>query len=176
MCFYCAASRRAQPAEEQSESPHSRGAKGHRLRPRRSLKVMYPPIVRKYLPRPERGSLVKRWLLILSAVVLVQVYMEEDFDVPLLDVTPAVKHHLSRHCNAPEYGLHLMLPQSPAQRAAIRVAKQKENPWGEAGATSDENSTLYFAAKEVFYGEVLAVPIISSESWSSASKRLVHSG
>lgn len=55
------------------------------IRPKkRCIRVMYPAKVRMHLPPPERSQ-AKRWLLILSLVVLWQIYTEE----PCAAETPA---------------------------------------------------------------------------------------
>lgn len=47
-----------------------------RPRPRRSLKVLYPPLVRRPLPREDPDP-IRRWLVLLSALVFLQIYTEE---------------------------------------------------------------------------------------------------
>ena len=47
-----------------------------RQRSRRSLKVLYPPLVRRPLPREEPDSAL-RWLVLLSALLFLQIYTEE---------------------------------------------------------------------------------------------------
>uniref|UniRef100_A0A3B4CN45 Uncharacterized protein n=2 Tax=Pygocentrus nattereri TaxID=42514 RepID=A0A3B4CN45_PYGNA len=66
-----------------------------RPRPRRRpLRVLYPSTGRRYLPRAERSP-VKRWLLALCLVVLLQIYSEDDVavaaedDVTVADETAA---------------------------------------------------------------------------------------
>ncbi|TRY96695.1 hypothetical protein DNTS_005943 [Danionella cerebrum] len=51
--------------------------RGAAVRPRkRNTRVMYPAMVRKYLPKDEKSP-VKRWLIILCLVVFMQIYTEE---------------------------------------------------------------------------------------------------
>ncbi|KAM4665193.1 uncharacterized protein O3C94_013088 [Discoglossus pictus] len=45
-------------------------------RRRRPVRVLYPAQVRKYLPPKEKDT-VKKWLLILGAVVLLQIFIED---------------------------------------------------------------------------------------------------
>ncbi|KAJ8414119.1 hypothetical protein AAFF_G00067170 [Aldrovandia affinis] len=52
-----------------------------RPRPRRPLRVLYPPVVKRPLPR-EEPSLAKRWLFLLSAVLFLQIYTEEGAEGP----------------------------------------------------------------------------------------------
>nr|XP_029500613.1 radiation-inducible immediate-early gene IEX-1 [Oncorhynchus nerka] len=47
-----------------------------RPRGRRPTRVLYPPLVRRVLPREEPDS-ARRWLLLLSALLFLQIYTEE---------------------------------------------------------------------------------------------------
>lgn len=46
------------------------------LRPRSRRRVLYPPLVRRHLPA-ERPDPARRWLLLLSALLFLQIYTEE---------------------------------------------------------------------------------------------------
>lgn len=43
---------------------------------RKSRRVLYPPMVKKYLPREEKDP-TKKWLVILGAIVFLQIYCED---------------------------------------------------------------------------------------------------
>uniref|UniRef100_A0A8C8T127 Radiation-inducible immediate-early gene IEX-1 n=1 Tax=Pelusios castaneus TaxID=367368 RepID=A0A8C8T127_9SAUR len=45
-------------------------------RNRKPRRVLYPPQVRRYLPRQETDS-VKRWLLFLAVVIIIQIFTED---------------------------------------------------------------------------------------------------
>lgn len=73
------------------------------LRPRSRRRVLYPPLVRRHLPT-ERPDPARRWLLLLSALLFLQIYTEEvpcgAWD-PLQTETAAHHHHHSlQECEA----------------------------------------------------------------------------
>lgn len=53
--------------------------------------MLYPPMVRKYLPRKEKDT-AKKWLVILGAIVLYQIYCEDatacDIEYPGNTIAP----------------------------------------------------------------------------------------
>lgn len=81
------------PAATHPASSAVTGHRSPRLRRRRTQKVMYPRLVRKYLPRTEKGSLAKRWLLALCAVVFLQICTEEGLEGERLPSFEASESH-----------------------------------------------------------------------------------
>ncbi|XP_014028082.1 radiation-inducible immediate-early gene IEX-1 [Salmo salar] len=70
-----------------------------RPRGRRPPRVLYPPLVRRVLPREEPDS-ARRWLLLLSALLFLQIYTEESSCGP-----PELQLH------TPETSLSTSFPQ-----------------------------------------------------------------
>ncbi|XP_048099459.1 radiation-inducible immediate-early gene IEX-1-like [Alosa alosa] len=93
------------------------------LRPRTRRRVLYPPLVRRPLPT-ERPDPARRWLLLLSALLFLQIYTEEvpccawdPLQADAAAVNPQQQHPLHHH--------HLQECEALAQRGDLL-------PWGPA--------------------------------------------
>lgn len=88
MCLHtemCPAKRKSSPVTSMDEEAKTWPASRRSSLKRKPRKVLYPPPVKRYLPRQEKDT-TKKWLLILGAIMLLQIYCEDatecDLDFP----------------------------------------------------------------------------------------------
>ncbi|XP_077187359.1 radiation-inducible immediate-early gene IEX-1 [Paroedura picta] len=136
--------RRAQPTgpqyftfdplpEVEGSSVYKKPSRTARIK-KRSRRVLYPPVVKRYYPAEER-SFAKRLLVILLAIVFFQIYSaEEDLSIAVTSLgaeeglfAPSVAKARESHCEP----FLLEQPGTTAHSLAMQVAANATDwPWG----------------------------------------------